>query len=129
MPNLDKAKGDLLSIQLPMRSERMNRVWFKGEMKEAILAGKKTATTRSHALPLGENQAVSGSRFKAEPFAILNVTDRFPTTLENVIRMFYREESFQSPDDMVRFLTKERLLLKTQGSVYFHRFVLVRAIQ
>jgi len=106
----------------------MKRVWFKREMKEAILARKKTATTRTHALPLGECQAVSGSRFKAKPFAVLKIMDRFPTTLENVIRMFYKEEGFQSPDDMVKFLTKERLLLKAQGPVYFHRFVLVKAI-
>jgi hypothetical protein len=89
----------------------MRRVWFKREMREAILAGRKTATTRTRPLPLGEVLAVSGSRFKAVPFAIIKIVDRIPTTVENVIACFYAEEGFESPEAMGAFLDKERLPL------------------
>jgi hypothetical protein len=108
----------------------MRRVWFKREMREAILAGRKTATTRTHALPLGEVLAVSGPRFKAVPFAVIEILDRIRTTVENVIAEFYREEGFDSPEAMGAFLEKERLpLLDAQNPVFFHRFKLLRIIQ
>jgi len=107
----------------------MRRVWFKREMKEAILAGRKTATTRDHPLTLGKNLAVTGSFYKAVPFAIIKVTDRFPTTLENVIGSFYVEEGFDSPEAMGAFLEKERFpLLDAKNPVFFHRFELVRVL-
>lgn len=107
----------------------MRRVWFKREMKEAILAGRKTATTRDYPLTLGKNLAVTGSFYKAAPFAVLKVTERFPTTLENVIAWFYREEGFDSPEAMGAFLDRERLpLLDAKNPVFFHRFQVIKVL-
>ena len=101
----------------------MRRVWFKREMKEAILAGRKTATSRTHPLPLGEVLAVCGSRFKAVPFAILKITDRLPMRVEDTIALFYREEGFDSPEAMGAFADIERLpLIDAKNPVFFHRF-------
>lgn len=102
----------------------MRWVWFKKEMRQAILDGKKVSTTRDHPIPLGQVQAVSGSRFKAEPFAILEIQDRIPTKIENVIRMFYKEEGFISPEEMIAYARKNHLL-QNDVPVWYHRFKLV----
>jgi hypothetical protein len=107
----------------------MRRVWFKREMKEAILAGRKTATSRTHPLPLGEVLAVSGSRFKAIPFAILNITDRLPMRVADIINSFYQEEGFDSPEAMGAFADRERLpIIMAKDPVFFHRFVVVKKL-
>jgi len=107
----------------------MRRVWFKREMKEAILAGRKTATTRTHPLALGECLAVSGSRFKTVPFAVIKITDRFPARVEDIINSFYREEGFSSPEEMGAFADRERLpLIDAKNPVFFHRFVVVKKL-
>lgn len=107
----------------------MRRVWFKREMKEAILAGRKTATTRTHPLALDECLAVSGSRFKAVPFAIIKITDRFPARVEDVINSFYKEEGFNSPEAMGAFADRERLpVIDAKNPVFFHRFEVVRIL-
>ena len=106
----------------------MRRVWFKKEMRQAILNGKKVSTTRDHPIPLEQVLAVSGSRFKAEPFAVLSIQDRIPTTIENVIRMFYTEEGFTSPEEMVAYAKKNKLL-QTEDRVWFHRFKIVEILK
>ena len=107
----------------------MRRVWFKREMKEPILAGRKTATTRAHPLPLGEVLAVSGSRFNAVPFAIIKITDRIPARVEDVINSFYREEGFDSPEAMGAFADAKRLpVINAKNPVFFHRFEVVRIL-
>lgn len=98
----------------------MRRVWFKKEMREAVLTGRKTVTTRDHPLPLTEVQAVSGSRYNANPFAILDIYMRYPITTERVIEFFYQEEGFNSPEEMREYCRKNRLLQNNFG--YFHKF-------
>ena len=105
----------------------MRRLWFKKEMKYAILKGQKTATTRDHPIPLGQVIAVCGSRFNPKPFAILEIQGRLPMKKEDVIRLFYREEGFNSSEEMIAFAKKEKLL-QTNDVVYFHRFKLVRLL-
>jgi hypothetical protein len=102
----------------------MRRVFFKKEMRQAILEGKKVSTTRDHPIPLGQVLAVSGSRFKAEPFAVLEILDRVPTTVRGVIRMFYEDEGFSSPQQMLAYAKKNKLL-QTDGQVWVHRFKIV----
>ena len=102
----------------------MRRLWFKKEMKYAILKGQKTATTRDHPISLGQVIAVCGSRFKPEPFAILEIQGRLPIRKDSVIHMFYREEGFSSSEEMEAFAKKEKLL-QTNDVVYFHKFKLV----
>ena len=106
----------------------MRRVWFKRQMKDATLAGRKTATTRTHPLLLGEVLAVSGSRFKAVPFAVIEILTRSQTTVENVIAQFYREDGFDSPEAMRAFAKKERLLINKETAVFFHRFKVVKEL-
>lgn len=103
----------------------MRRVWFKKEMKEAILKGEKTATSRPHPLPLEKVQAVSGSRYKAKVFAILDIWERVATKPSHVIGHLYREEGFSSPENMVDFMFKENLHWDEREPLYFHRFKLV----
>jgi len=105
----------------------MRRVWFKKEMREAILAGEKTATSRPHPLPMERVQAVSGSRFKAQVFAILEIVDRIPSTWRMVIRMFYSEEGFGSPEEMEAYGLKQGLVKNLDDPCFFHRFKLVEA--
>ena len=105
----------------------MRYVWFKQEMKQAILNGAKTATTRDHALPKEQVLAVTGSRFHPEPFAILEITERFQTSVENVTRKFWREEGFQSQEGMVEFC-KTNGLLQTEKPVFFHKFKLIKKV-
>lgn len=112
----------------------MKRLWFKFEMRRAILDGKKTSTTREHPLSFGEVLAVSGSRFHAKPFAVLEIRDRFPTKLENVVAMFYKEEGFTSPEDMRDFLKRNKLFKIAlnpfvETPVYFHVFRVVRTLE
>ncbi len=108
--------------------KRMRRIWFKKEMKQAILDGKKVSTTRDHPILLGEIQAVSGSRFKPEPFAVLEIQDRIPTTVENVIRLFYKEEGFSSPEEMTAYAKKNKLL-QTENNVFYHKFKIVKFLE
>jgi hypothetical protein len=102
----------------------MRRTWFKKEMRQAILDGKKVSTTRDYPIPIGQVEAVSGSRFKPEPFAILEIQDRIPTKVEDVIRMFYKEEGFNSPEEMVAYAKKNKLL-QNDVRVWYHRFKIV----
>jgi len=107
----------------------MRRVWFKKEMRDAILEGRKTSTTRNHPLPLQPEKllAVSGSRFKAVPFAVLEVHTRIPMTVQNVFEMFYKEEGFESVAEMYLY-SKKNKLLQNGGTVYFHRFKIVEKV-
>jgi len=105
----------------------MRFVWFKKEMRQAILDGKKVSTTRDHPIPLGKIQAVSGSRFKPERFAILDIQDRIPTSITDVIRLFYKEEGFTSPEEMILYCKKNKLL-QNDVPVWYHRFKLVEKV-
>jgi len=105
----------------------LRRVWFKKEMREAILTGRKTATTRDHPLPLEKVQAVGGSRYKAQVFAILEITDRLPVIWRDVIRMFYHEEGFSSSDEMQSYALKHGLTQNLKRPMFFHRFKLAEA--
>ena len=106
----------------------MRRIWFKKEMKQAILDGEKVSTTRDHPIPLEKILAVSGSRFKAEPFAVLEIQDRIPATVENVIRLFYKEEGFSSPEEMTVYAKKNKLL-QTENYVFYHKFKIVKLLE
>ena len=103
----------------------MRRVWFTPEMKAEILAGRKIATSRPHALPIGEVHAVSGSRFKAEIFATLEIVSRIPSTWRNIIALFYHEEGFNSPEEMTAFGLKQGLVKNLDDPAFFHRFKVV----
>jgi len=97
-------------------------------MKDAILKEIKTATTRDHPIPLEQVMAVCGSRFKPEPFAILDIRTQIPTFKEYVIQYHYQEEGFKSPEEMVAFAKKEKLL-QTDNLVYFHKFKLIKKLE
>lgn len=106
----------------------MRRVWFKKAMREAILTKKKTATSRTHPLPLGKVQAVSGSRYNAKAFAILDVWERVETKPSHVIGRLYSEEGFNSANEMVDFMFKENLRWNERLPLFFHRFKLIEVV-
>lgn len=112
-----------------MGTNSLRRVWFKQEMRERILDGRKVATTRNHALPLADVLAVSGSRFNAEPFAILTIQDRIPTNVESVYNLFYREEGFETTQEMKDYAHKEKLLQNVDGQVFYHKFKLKERVK
>ena len=106
----------------------MRRVWFKKEMKEAILAGKKNRTTRYHQIPLGQVQAVCGSRFNAEAFAKLEILTNYGTTWGEVIRRCHRQEGFETEEEMRQFGQKVGLLKGVgydDDHVYTHDFAVI----
>ena len=105
----------------------MRRVWFKKEMRQAILDGKKVSTTRDHPLPLEKVLAVSGSRFKAEPFAVLEIVYQLRTKIATVVQTFYREEGFSSSEELLAYAKKNKLL-QTDGPVWYHRFKIVERL-
>lgn len=94
-------------------------------MKAKILAGKKTMTTRDHPLPLEDVQAVSGSRYSAEQFAILRIEGRAPTTIESVAHYFYQEEGFDSEQEMNDFIDKKMGRYRTAPALWRHKFTVI----
>src|SRR5713101_4935843 len=103
----------------------MKRLWFKKEMKEAILAGKKCETIRNHRLKKGRYAAVSGSRFKAEKFADLVITSS--RRLKSIKSVFnhWKEEGFDSRKLMEQFMFDTDLYdqLLISPELYRSRFV------
>jgi hypothetical protein len=102
----------------------MRRLWFKKEMRQAILDGKKVSTTRDHLIRLGLILAISGPRFKAEPFAVLSIIDATQMTVESVMQLFYAEEGFNSPEEANTYAKKNNLL-QTRKPVWYHRFKII----
>lgn len=104
----------------------MRRIWFKEEMKNAILNGNKTATTRDHQKALGEWEATTGSFDQAKPFAIINITENSPNTWAHSLA-HWKEEGFDSKEDMHRFAFETGLNRYSRAPVlYFHRFLVIR---
>lgn len=101
----------------------MRRVWFKKEMRELILAGKKDGTTRTHPLKLEEYTAVSGSRYAAVPFAIIKIVDCLPMTWEKIARLFHVQEGFETPAAYLDYVHKQKLLTDWNQEVFYHSFV------
>ena len=106
----------------------MRRIWFKKQMAEAIIEGRKTSTTRDHPLKLEQYQAVRGSRYNAKVFSKIEIQDRFPTYWEYVAELFFKEEGFGSQEEMLEYLRKEKLVKKSDDFVYFHRFKVVELL-
>lgn len=105
----------------------MRRLWFKKEMKDAILRGDKRATTRNHKLKVrGLYRAVSGQRFKAEPFAILKITSR--REIEHLAKhcmAHFPQEGFNSGQEMIDFIRANLpnyIENYEQAALYYHTF-------
>jgi hypothetical protein len=82
------------------------RVFFTDEMAEAILAGRKTMTTRDHQWGLGLKEACKGTWRKPktiQPFAIIRILSnaevKWPYPTEH-----WREEGFESLNGILLFL-------------------------
>lgn len=89
---------------------------------EAVLDGRKTATSRRTMHPIGVYMAVSGSRFKAKPFAIIQITSVDLLRWKEVIKEHYKEEGFVTQTIMIEYVTKEKLCISVEGLIYFHPF-------
>lgn len=102
----------------------MRRLWFKKEMKKAILEGRKRATTRLKPLHVGERfQAVSGSRYDAKPFAIIEITSRrkIDSLVEHCTK-HYEAEGFQSSLDMAGYIRDNLPQYRKIRPLYYHTF-------
>lgn len=74
-------------------------------------AGKKTATTRYKAWKVQElSNAVIGSRYKPIKFGYIKVNSVIPTTWRIACRAFFKQEGFNSPEEMREYITKEKLV-------------------
>jgi hypothetical protein len=102
----------------------MKRLWFKKEMKDAILLGKKTATTRIKPLNVHERyQAVNGSRFKAQPFAVLEITSRREVhDLTYHCINHFRQEGFSDSVEMGNYIHDNLPQYLTTRPLYYHTF-------
>jgi len=107
------------------------RVWFKKAMRDAILEGRKTATSRNHRISrraASSVLAVCGSRFKAVPFAVLRITAVEEMKPSEIFGQHYREEGFNSSEKMVDFADKERLHWDERVPMFFHRFEVIQKL-
>lgn len=104
----------------------MRRIFFKDEMKAAILNGNKTATTRDHQKAHGEWEACTGSYYHAKPFAVINITENDLNTWAHSLE-HWKDEGFDSLEDMHRFAYETGLNRYARvPALYFHQFVVVR---
>lgn len=122
---------DLLGLERGLRRlarqrwPKLGRIWFTRQMREAILAGRKTATTRDHQKGLGDWLAVGGSYFSADPFAVITITENSESTWEHSLENF-RAEGFESLEGMHRFAYETGLDRYAKAPhLYFHRFEVV----
>lgn len=84
----------------------MKRLWFKKEMRDAIVRGEKTSTSRKHPLKVGETYtAVCGSRFNAYPFAHVKIDSIQLLPFGDVARLHWKEEGFKSEKDMQTWIS------------------------
>ena len=90
----------------------MARIWFKKEMAQLIIEGKKTATTRYSLKTTKFLDAVKGSRFKPVVFGQIKINGIIPLTWYQAIRAFYKQEGFESPTAMLKYIQKEKLIRK-----------------
>lgn len=92
---------------------------FLPEFEESMLSGKKRATTRT------KRYGYPGDWFLAFG-KIFTLTEVLPTYLEFVIRHYYSEEGFNSPQELVRCwnrLHPQVLYARApRRVVFFHRF-------
>jgi hypothetical protein len=65
-------------------------------MRDAVLAGKKTMTSRSQRYANGEHFATS----QGKKFARIKVTDSYSTNWEAILNDRFKEEGFESPEQM-----------------------------
>lgn len=104
------------------------RFWFKREMAEAILEGRKTETTRDHQKGLGSWVAVTGSYYDATPFAVIKVVANPPTTWARQVGR-WREEGFTSRNDMAAWCKREGLdRYALAPALWVHEFTLTRRL-
>ena len=106
------------------RWPKLPRIWFKAEMKKAVLEGRKTATTRGHQKKLGDWLAVTGSRYDPVPFAVLRITENAESTWANSLGNF-EVEGFTDRAEMERFVADAGLAYSQADRLYFHRFQVV----
>ena len=74
-------------------------------MRDAVLAGKKTMTSRSRRYPNGEHFATS----QGVKFARIRVTDAYSTNWEAVLTDRFKEEGFESTEQMREWAVANRL--------------------
>ncbi len=98
-------------------------------MRQAIIDKKKCSTTRDHQIPLGLVKAVSGSRFKAEPFAILEILTNKEVTVETDFKYFWDYEGFDSEEAMREYCRKEKLLQDPNAHVWLHIFRVMQYLE
>ena len=93
-------------------------------MKEQLLAGKKTSTTRYKPLRVGETYlCVGGSRFKAQPFGYVTIKETIPTKWFRVFQLHYKEEGFETAGVMLAFVNKEKFIRNTaEDEVFWSSF-------
>ena len=104
----------------------MRRIFFKEEMKAAILAGKKTATTRDHQKALGEWEACTGSYYRPRPFAVINLTENDKNTWAHSLA-HWSDEGFDALEDMHRFAFETGLNRYAKApELYYHVFAVVK---
>ena len=92
-------------------------------MATLVENGQKTSTTRYKPKKIGLSQAVKGSRFKPIVFGTIEYFNIKETTWQWVINNAYDNEGFKSPEEMLAYLKKEKLIKKDlSDKVFFCMF-------
>ena len=103
----------------------MRRIFFTQEMKDAIVAGKKTMTTRDHQKELGDWEACTGNWHKPsniKRFATINIVSNDSTTWGRQLERF-KGEGFESVDAMLDFAHRTGLERYSHApNLYCHIF-------
>jgi uncharacterized protein YqfB (UPF0267 family) len=110
----------------------MARIFFTKEMKEAVLSGRKTATTRDHQKALGIYDACTGSwrnPKSVKKFAVIDIFENGQNTWKHSLDCF-AEEGFNSFEEMQTFAFKTGLavIYGKALAVYFHRFKVIQTV-
>jgi len=88
---------------------------FKFEMRELVLKGRKTCTTRTKALgKAGDTFRVGNETF------VLTEVKRMP--LEKIVQTLYKEEGFSNPEAFQAYLFKLGIPLEADKVLWVHKF-------
>jgi hypothetical protein len=97
------------------KPERMIKVSFQPEMKEAILSGNKSMTSRTFEMGVGDVFKLGGQKFK--------ITKVDQHRLRDVANKYYKQEGVDSPEEFVELWKKiHKGKYNPKQVVYTHTF-------
>ena len=96
-------------------------------MRQATIDGRKTMTTRTYRISPGLHTAETDKI----PFAVIKVLDSIATKWDQVTGWHFREEGFESPEEMRAWAVANNLghYATSPKQLYRHPYEVVRLIE